>query len=454
MVDMCLLNMENFKLKKADFTQIDQKKIVDLYLKDPTKYKKYMDRVSEIDYLYWDKVRYQSLPEDLSAIEFWYMVKLVRNISSRGTKIKAENGKYFTWIRLNNTDEYLHKIDMKIGGEIFSHYSNIITPYGKQRLLTKSIIEEAIASSQLEGAVTTTPMAKKLILENRVPKDRSERMIVNNYKTMQAITEEYKNKPLSHEMFFELHKLITKDTLDQDKQGRYRTNADDITINDQLRYIYHIPPKEEFLNEQIEELIKYANDESDEGFTHPIVKAIFIHFWIGYLHPFYDGNGRIARTLFYWYLLKKSYWAIQYLPISLVIRNAPDQYGMSFVYSEQDNLDLTYFFDFNIKKMLEALDNFEEYIKKKTTENTKMENVLHEKYSLNERQHELLRYLIVKGEKSYITPSSFIELNKVSRETASKDLKSLESLDLIRKKRVGKNMRYSATDLLRREVDR
>lgn len=444
--------MENFKLEKPDFSQIDTGKIVGMYVKDLAEYSKYIDRVSQDNYLYWDKVKYQSPPKGLTALEFWNMVKLIRNISSRPTKIKAENGKNFTWVRLNNIDEYLHKIDLKIGGEIFSHYQNIITTYGKQRLLTKSIIEEAIASSQLEGAVTTTPMAKRLILENRAPKDRSERMIVNNYKTMQAITDDFKNKPLSHETLFELHRLITKDTLDLDKQGRYRTDADGITINDQQRYIYHVPPKEVFLKTQIEELIKYANDETDEGFIHPIIKAIFIHFWIGYLHPFYDGNGRIARTLFYWYLLKKGYWAIQYLPISLVIRNAPDRYGMAFVYSEQDDLDMTYFFDFNIKKTLEALSNFEEYIKKKTIENTKMDSILHGKYTINERQHELLRYLIVKGNKSYITPSSFIELNKISRETASKDLRGLENLNLIEKKRVGKNMRYSATELLMSEV--
>jgi len=441
--------MENFKLEKPDFTQIDSRKVVDLYLNDPAKYARFIERVSEDDYLYWDKVKYYTTPDQLSPIEFWYMVKLVRSISARPTLITAENGKFFTWQRLDNLDEYLHKIDMKIGGEIFSHYKNIITPYGKQRLLTKSIIEEAIASSQLEGAVTTTPMAKKLILENRIPKDRSERMIVNNYKTMQAISEDYKDKPLSHDMLFELHKLITKDTLEENKQGRFRTDSDAITINDQTKYVYHLPPKEVFLKQQIDELIKYANDEGETGFTHPIIKAIFLHFWVGYLHPFYDGNGRIARTLFYWYLLKKSYWAIQYLPISLVIKKAPDQYGMSFVYTEQDDLDLTYFINFNIKKMLEALKNFEEYIKKKTQENNAMEQKLYSKYPINERQHELLRYLLVKDENAYITPSSFIELNKVSRETASKDLRALEALQLIEKKRVGKNMRYSATpDLL------
>ena len=72
---------------------------------------------------------------------------------------------------------------------------------------------------------------------------------------------------------------------------------------------------------------------------------------------------------------------------------------MSFVYAEQDHLDITYFYDFNLKKIIEALINFEQYIKKKTSENNKMENILREKYELNERQYELLKYLIVKGKK-------------------------------------------------------
>jgi len=56
-------------------------------------------------------------------------------------------------------------------------------------------------------------------------------------------------------------------------------------------------------------LIEFANDENiTTGFIHPVIKAILLHFWIGYLHPFCDGNGRTARALFYWYLLKNDYF--------------------------------------------------------------------------------------------------------------------------------------------------
>lgn len=444
--------MEPFKIEKPDFSQIDRKQVVENYLKTQDNYVAFFNRTSEDNYYYWDTVKHLTPPTQVRPVESWYIIKLMRNIASKTTPIKAEEGKFFTWYRPSYTDEYLHKIDMKFGGEIFTHYQNIITPYGKQRLLTKSIIEEAIASSQLEGAAVTTPVAKKIILENKAPKDKSERMIINNYRTMRAIVDNYKNQPLSSEMLLELHTLITKDTLGNDKQGRFRRDEDGISVNDQMKYIYHTPPNGAFLKEQIFQLIRYANDETEVGFVHPIIKAIFIHFWVGYLHPFYDGNGRIARTLFYWYLMRKGYWAIQYLPISLVIKNASDKYGMSYVYSEQDECDITYFYDFHIKKIMEALKNFEAYIKKKNEENTSLQDKLAHKFQLNDRQYELLRYLIMKGEGGYVTPSSFIMLYKVSRETANKDMKELEELNLIGKKRVGKNVRYFATKLLYKEV--
>lgn len=440
--------MKYFKLEKPDLASVDWKKIGKYLI--PKNYPVYGEatyKASEPDYYYWDTIKHKKPPGELTALEFWALIKGVRKIKSIKTQIKAEIGDCFTWFKPYATDQYLHKIDVKLGGEIFTHYSHIITSYGKQRLLTKSIIEEAIASSQLEGAATTTPIAKKMLLENRTPKDRSERMIVNNYKTMQALNEKYKEKKMSLELLLELHEMIAKNTLQTDKLGRLRKDSDNISINDGINYIYFIPPKEAFVKEEINNLIKFANDE-DEKFVHPIIKAIFLHFWIGYLHPFYDGNGRIARTLFYWYLLRKGYWAIQYLPISLVLKNSHIQYGMSYVYAEQDDYDITYFYDFHMHKLLLAMKNFDDYIERKTKENSLTEQFLDKYPGLNDRQKELLKYLLIKGERSYITPSSYIELYKVSKVTAIKDLRMLEHMRFLIRKRIGKYVRYMGTDYL------
>ena len=441
--------MDIYKLEKPNIINLDTGELFHRFTKNPEVVLDAINKINEPTYRHWDKVKYIEPPKGYSSEEFWYLAKQIRNANYRKTPIKAESGAFFRWMRLNYTDEYLHNIDMELGGQIFTHYSDLITPINRQRLLTKGIIEEAIASSQLEGANTTTPAAKRMLLENRQPKDKSEQMIVNNYKTIKALEEDYKEKKLSKDMLFEMHRLITKDTLDTEKQGRYRKDKENIVVADATKLIYHVPPKENFVDSQIDKLIKYANDEDDDSFTHPIIKAIFLHFWIGYLHPFYDGNGRLARTIFYWYLLRKNYWAIMYIPISLAIKKAPSQYGMAYVYSEQDDFDLTYFYDFHIRKIVESLKDFNNYVLRKTQENKKTEKLLHTNFTLNERQKQVLHYLIVRDESGYTTPSAHQTLYGISRPTAISDLKDLERKGLVISKKVGLYVKYYATNKLR-----
>lgn len=445
-----------YKLIKPNLSEVDEAKLakklnenIDLYMESIT-------AVSEPIYYYWDRIKYfTKIPKDLKPEEFWSTVKLVRKYSSRKITVRTEKGENYSWLRLAYTDEFLHKLDMQLGTSDLPLLSrSSLDAEQKKKYLTKSIMEEAIASSQLEGAATTTSMAKKLLTEKRAPRDKSERMIVNNYKTMQALNQEYKDKKLSHEVLFDLHRLITKDTLDISKQGRYRKDSENITLNDQMEYVYYIPPKEVFVSKEIERLIKFANDEDDGGFLHPIIKAIILHFWIGILHPFYDGNGRLARTIFYWYLLKKGYWTMQYLPISLVMREAPTQYGMAYVYSEQDDYDFTYFYDFHMRKLMQALRNFKAYLQRKIEENKGMENLFKAEFSLNPRQIQALHYLITKGTGYYINPSSYEALCGISRTTAISDLKVIEKMGLVKSKKIGKYVRYYKTDLLQKAINK
>ena len=179
-------------------------------------------------------------------------------------------------------------------------------------------------------------------------------------------------------MLFELHRMLTYKTVSREEQGRFRKDQDHIVVSGQIgsqEYITHLPPTEMFVKKEIGRLIDYANDQNGEKFIHPIIKAIFLHFWFGYLHPFTDGNGRLARALFYWYLLRKGYWTVMYLPISLVIKRAPVQYAMAYIYSEQDAHDATYFFDFHIRKIMQAMNDFNEYVSRKISENRKIDNI-------------------------------------------------------------------------------
>ena len=200
-----------------------------------------------------------------------------------------------------------------------------------------------------------------------------------------------------------------------------------------------------FVNEEIHRLIAYANDEAEEQFTHPIIKAIILHFWMGYLHPFIDGNGRLARLIFYWYLLKKGYWAFSFLPISKMIKRSPKQYGMAYVYSEQDQNDLTYFIDYNLNKIELARIEFDEYMKIKTHENINMNKLAKIKYKFNERQIMLLQYFYGDMDASTNT-KVHTELHQITKKTAIKDLKQLEKTKFLFSKKIGTKLLYYPTE--------
>ncbi|MDD4319576.1 MAG: Fic family protein [Candidatus Peribacteraceae bacterium] len=444
-------HFESLKLEKPNLSRIDigkaMKKSMALQQKEG---KSIAYQMSEPNYLYWDKIKHLEPPKGFSALEVWFVTKQVRRMSSRPTFIKAENEKPFNFLKLVCTDELLHRIDLETGGSIFAPYQ-LLSDQKKQKFLTRGIIEEAIASSQLEGANTTRKAAKDMIIQKREPRNRSERMIINNYKAMQVIEQDYKKKQMSIDLMFELHRILT----DQDSEipsgdrGRFRTDKDQIVVHSQSkRKIVHTPPKEAFLKKEISRFVQYANDEGGERFVHPIIKAIFLHFWIGYLHPFTDGNGRFARAIFYWYLLKHRYWTMIYLPISTVIKKSPEQYSMAYVYAEQDDLDITYFYDYHLKKIIQALDEFHSYVNRKVAENKEIDSLISKESNLNDRQKQSIHYLMSEGEGSFTTVSSYMSVYGISRLTASKDLHKLGELGYLQSRRSGKYIRYYLTHKL------
>lgn len=404
----------------------------------------FIKRISEDEYLYWDKAKHKEpSPKNISKEKLWTIAKFLRQTKSSKTLIKNKDGSYFTWSKLKYFEELLHLIDLNTGGEIFIGSADA-QKIEKQKLITRGIIEEAIASSQLEGAATSRKVAKEMIQEGRKPKNESEQMILNNYTSLKAIEEKYKDEKMSIDLLLELHSLTTKDTFDSsDEAPRLRKKGEPVVVSDKATgEVYHEGPPARFVAEELKRLVDFANNEIKDGdFVHPVIKAIMLHFWIGYLHPFTDGNGRLARLIFYWYLLKEGYWAFSYLPISKVIKKSPVQYIMSYVYSEQDDNDLTYFIDYNFRKIEMALKEFKSYLKEQSNNNFQMKKNSEIKFGLNVRQVQLLQHLYGDPD-ARTTIVAHMNVNQVSRMTAFKDLKDLTEKGFLLLSKQGKNIYY------------
>ena len=182
---------------------------------------------------------------------------------------------------------------------------------------------------------------------------------------------------MSVDLLLNIHQIITTETLNnKDDEGRIRKN-DDIKIMDETNEIFYIPTQQKYLVQLINEFCAFANDEKESHvFIHPLIKGIILHFLIGYIHPFVDGNGRTARAIFYWYLIKKKYWLIEYMSVSRIILKAKAQYARAYLYTEYDDNDLTYFILYNIKCIQVALDELKLYIQKKQREKKQVLSLL------------------------------------------------------------------------------
>jgi len=399
--------------------------------------KELIEKVFEVekDYPYWEKFKHKTKGFDSNPKLLWKFIKLQRTRNISKIDLCDINGFKFKYNVSGNTLKRLHQFDLNLGGILEG--GSIVPEREKERFLISSLMEEAIASSQLEGAVTTREVAKSMLRTKRKPKNHSEKMILNNYLTIKEIISIQKEQ-LTPEIIKRIHSLMTKDTLEEKKnEGEFRTN-NEVKVVDVNGEIFYDPPSHTELTKLIEAFCKFANSKNDKNFMHPIVRGIILHFLIGYIHPFVDGNGRTARAIFYWYLISQGYWLVEFLSISRIIIKSPSQYARAYLYTEYDENDLTYFIDFNLKSMELALNSLKEYIERKINEKKNLYNILKNE-NINERQAETVKSIINE-------PDLILNINEIqgkfgtSYQTARTDLLNLEAIGYLKSKLIGKKL--------------
>jgi Fic family protein len=327
-------------------------------------------------YLHWDKFMWR-VPKGISEETAWLATKFARK-----TMLKTLPGLHanksadramacFSYCVPESLFAKLHHIDKCTGGGNSLDDRTFITATEKDRYLVKSLMmEEAITSSQLEGASTTRAVAKEMLETSRTPKDKSEQMIFNNYLLMKKAVEK-KDEQLSIDLILDLHQIATFKAIDNDaKPGELRQD-NDIDVRNIYNEVAHTPPCYTSLRERLNALCEFANTnhaESANGFIHPVIKAIILHFMIGYIHPFGDGNGRTARALFYWYMLRSGYWLFEFVSISKLIKEKRTDYDTVYIYTETDDFDLTYFIYHQVDVIIKAVDALRDHIATKKSD--------------------------------------------------------------------------------------
>jgi Fic family protein len=387
--------------------------------------------VASAPYLPWDKLRYRTPPDGLSHEEWWLITKLGRRGLQRRTPLVDTAGRPFTYALTDEALKAIEEVNRHLSGQI-GMAEKVANSTNRDQYLVNSLMEEAITSSQLEGALTTQPVAKEMIRTGRPPVTRDERMILNNYAAMQRIRE-LRDEPVSIGLIQEIHRVVTEGTLDDPSAaGRFqRPDEPRVVVGDAYNNVFHIPPPARELPARLARLCDFANGAVGDTYVPGVIRAIIVHFMLGYEHPFEDGNGRTARALFYWVMLGEDYWLTEFLSISRILKNAPSRYAQSFLHTEQDENDLTYFVLYQLGTLQRAIRELNAYLERKVQEVREFQLRLPTAPGdFNHRQLALLQHALRHPGAQY-TVHSHGTSHAVVRQTARQDLFDLEKRDLL-----------------------
>ena len=397
--------------------------------------------------------RAEPVPEGLSREAWWYAVRTARASTARPTPFVMKDGTRLTFnlpdrfLRLNEEITAQARGQVELPGEV-------ATQGLRDRYLINSLYEEAITSSQMEGASTTRRDAKKMLREKKDPRDRSERMILNNFLALEYVRD-HLGEELTPEFICGVHRIVTDGTLDEaedagrlQRQGEERIRIYGSGGDDQL---LHVPPPAEELPERLKRLCDFANGvgEYASQYVPPLVRALIVHFMMGYDHYFVDGNGRTARVIAQWVMLREGFFLMDFVPVSRLLRTAPAKYARSFLEVEQDEGDLTYFLIWHAEIILRGIRELHDYLARKSKEMEQVKHLLR-LTDLNNRQSGVIEEAL-KDSAITVTAASHADKYRVTPQTAHADLRGLEDGGYLMRTKRGRSFEwYPVTDLQRR----
>ncbi|MEM6649879.1 MAG: Fic family protein [Pseudomonadota bacterium] len=407
-------------------------------------------------YHHWDDFRRRFKSNTLSLEQAWILTRGARLLRAVPTGFRDKTTISFTITEFGGLRHQLHLIDRRASGSLASPIKKFEHQDGRQHLV-RSLIEEPFSSSILEGAATTRERAVEMIEKGDDPRSEGDQMVLNNHLAMSFIRE-HLEEDLTIEFVHDIHRIITKDTLaDSKMMGRFREPCHDINVvNESTGEILHTPPHENTLEKRLQRICDFANEDYTKAdpFFNPVVRGILLHFMLAYDHPYVDGNGRTARALFYWYVLKQGYWLLEYISISKLLREAPMKYGKAFLYSETDNGDITYFIIHQLDVILKALDALDGYLEQKSNERNELQNrleALRNNRRLNIRQVAIVEQTI-RNPHSRLTIKEHGQRSGVTYLTARKDLDDLVAENFLTRSN-GKPIIYQPTNkILKLEI--
>jgi Fic family protein len=305
-------------------------------------------------------------------------------------------------------------------------------PYGIQ-----AMEEEIMATLSIEQ-IDTTRESVRNILYGSAPKSEEENKAFAIKRGLDFIADPA-NK-ITEENLYQLYTLSIGEFLEEESKlipwKKYRDDAVYVVGRD----ITHQGLNYKLIPDYIKNMIYFIKQEDD---IDEIIKSSIIHYYLAYIHPYFDGNGRMARLLQLWYLVQKGYTASLFIPLSFYINKSKGLYYKSFNmimdnYKLSNILDITPFIEYYIKNVLEKLE-----IKQEDTKILDQFQALLSNGEITEKEKALFYFVLsAYGEQAFSTKQLEKDYKDVAYATVRTFVRKMEDKGLFTSQRYSNRIKY------------
>jgi len=295
-------------------------------------------------------------------------------------------------------------------------------------------------STSIEGNPLSPRDVTNIILGDQIPQTKSEKEVHNYFSVLNLLTAYvHKHTPISVELTEEFHKHLM-DGIDKHGVGQIRDSGVFVGHTEQGQIVVkHNPPfhTAEEIKKALAEM--YAWVDSAKEYP-PLIRAGVMHHHFAHIHPFFDGNGRLARILTTYYLLLNNYEVTKYFILDDYYDMDRQDYSDSLHSADEGDKTtwLEYFLEGISHSLQSALNRISELKKVNFEEFTGEKRVL-----VTPREEEVLQMVI---EKKAVKTSDIEDALEVTRQQAHQLLHSLVKKDLLTKYGITKTSYYKLKD--------
>jgi len=316
--------------------------------------------------------------------------------------------------------------------------SSPLIPKWEVSLRREAIIHSAHSSTSIEGNRLSLEHVSELANGREIMGIRKDKQEVLNYlNVLNNIDNLTKGNSICENDILNIHRLVTKDTLDNpDDCGAYR-NRYVVVGNRFTGEVFFRPPQNKDVPSLTKDLAQWVNSKKSNELE-PVIEAGIIHYEFVRIHPFIDGNGRTARVLATFILYQRGFDAKQFFCLDDYYNSDRQAYYRTLQSVDQNTLDITNWLEYFAEGVNVSIQAVKQRVIRLSSE--RLRKAKRGQIALTERQMKIVEFI---NQNSKITNKDIRNMFKISPQAAHKEIKKLLKLEVVKSVGKGRGLYYA-----------